>query len=524
MAAETIFQFKILNGDDPQAQYDAIVVKDPMTFYLLSTGIGYFGEVPLFGGGANKTVVMVAEELTEPEAGKLYILDNVTYGINILTGLYFYDGANMSCFSDELMTAYLKNIIVTNMLAEGYEGDDKTVATTKAIVDLVNKKLETAVVLRDVKSHTITEADLYDPRISVPEGTQVGETGLLFTIYIGDETSTSDEKYCFISLAEYLCDVFGTANTDSIEVSLTEDSEIKAELRIKEGEESIKIDHEVGGVFLEKTEEVSEDEPSAVKLVTEKSLVDYMTNVIMPRMNEALEDVVRVTIDNMNHAVAISGQIFDSLTDAIENSTETTTISLVSDTASEGVVATADKTVNIDLGGHDLVLTEPFVGSTGTQTLAFQFLQGSTVTLKNGVIKSEDAKMVIQNYSDLILDNVTIIGSEKNLYLLSNNCGNIILRNGTTIKVAPDSDSVAFDLYYGMFAKYDVGVSVTIEDSSVVIEGPIEYGKAKRASQEDFVANCKLITPIGYVLDIPEGYEWTDLGDGTQQLTAVVTS
>ena len=176
--ADTIFQFKILNGDDPQAQYDAIVTKDPMTFYLLSTGIGYFGEVPLFGGGANRTVVMVSDILTEPEPGKLYILNNVTYGVNTLTGLYFYDGVNMACFSDDLIAAYLRNIIVTDMLADDYTGDNNTLATTKAVMDLVNQKLETAVVLRDVKSHTLTEADLYDPRITVPEGCHAGDTGL----------------------------------------------------------------------------------------------------------------------------------------------------------------------------------------------------------------------------------------------------------------------------------------------------------------------------------------------------------
>ena len=69
----TKFKFKLLTGSDPQAQYDAITTKDNMTFYLLSTGIGYLGDTPLFGGGAQNTVVMTSGTLTNPESGKLYV-------------------------------------------------------------------------------------------------------------------------------------------------------------------------------------------------------------------------------------------------------------------------------------------------------------------------------------------------------------------------------------------------------------------------------------------------------------------
>ena len=128
--------------------------------------------------------------------------------------------------------------------------------------------------------------------------------------------------------------------------------------------------------------------------------------------------------------------------------------------------------------------------------------------------------MVIQNYSDLTLDNVTIDGAGINQYLVSNNCGNVVFKNGT--KIIAKDNMVAFDLYYGMAATYDEGVTVTIEDNSVVVEGAVEYGKADRAKEEDFVAKCKLITPAGYSLNIvSEGYEWVDNGDGTQILKKV---
>lgn len=86
MAEKVIF--RILNGTEPQKQYDAIIDKDPLTLYLLSTGAGYLGSVKLF------------------------------------------DGANGT----------IKNLI-TNMLSNEFVPDDTSAASTKAIVDFINKKV-----------------------------------------------------------------------------------------------------------------------------------------------------------------------------------------------------------------------------------------------------------------------------------------------------------------------------------------------------------------------------------------------
>lgn len=86
MAEKVIF--RILNGTDPQKQYDAIIDKDPLTLYLLSTGAGYLGSVKLF------------------------------------------DGANGN----------IKNLI-TNMLSDGFVPDDTSAASTKAIVDFINERV-----------------------------------------------------------------------------------------------------------------------------------------------------------------------------------------------------------------------------------------------------------------------------------------------------------------------------------------------------------------------------------------------
>ena len=144
------FNFKLLTSSDPQAQYDAIETKDNMTFYLLKNGIGYLGSIKLFDANA--------------------------------------DGNNL----------------ITNMLSEGYTGDNTSIASTKAIVDYVTTKISnissilTTSFFRKVESHTITTEDLSNSSISIPEGTIEGDVGLLFTADTDGEDG--GESYFFIPL------------------------------------------------------------------------------------------------------------------------------------------------------------------------------------------------------------------------------------------------------------------------------------------------------------------------------------
>ena len=160
----------------------------------------------------------------------------------------------------------------------------------------------------------------------------------------------------------------------------------------------------------------------------------------------------------------------------------------------------------------------PGAGSQGTKTLAFQFLKDSTIVIKNGTITcNSPLKMGLQNYANLVLDNVTVIGDSAITYTLSNNFGNIVLKNGTSLN--PTEGNVAFDLWYGMNEVYDDGIRITIEDESVQINGPVEYGKAPRASQELFEERCSLTVPVGMDLTFkssPEGFGWHDNGNGTK--------
>ena len=157
------------------------------------------------------------------------------------------------------------------------------------------------------------------------------------------------------------------------------------------------------------------------------------------------------------------------------------------DTESYGVIAPTGSEFTFDLNGHELEAIPDengeYAGSAKTKTQAMQLLKNSTVTLKDGTITSDGGtKMVIQNYSNLTLDNVKVEGHAADTYVLSNNFGEIHLKNGTQINAV--EPNIAFDVWYGMHATYDDGVSVYIDTPDVVINGPIEFGHAKRVADE----------------------------------------
>lgn len=161
-------------------------------------------------------------------------------------------------------------------------------------------------------------------------------------------------------------------------------------------------------------------------------------------------------------------------------------------------------------------------GSPCYETNGFQFLDGANVTIKNGRIHSEIAKILVQNYSNLTLDNVTLDGAgTDNQYMLSCNYGNTVLKNNTEIICSSVKDCCAMDVYYGMSAKYDSGVSITVQDSSVKIGGHIEFAKAGRVDDEAFRTNAHIYIPTGYELAPPSGFKWVSTTTGMQELKPV---
>ena len=140
----------------------------------------------------------------------------------------------------------------------------------------------------------------------------------------------------------------------------------------------------------------------------------------------------------------------------------------------DGTITTSgNNPVNIifDLNGFTYTVTNPTSGSSGTETNGFQLLQNSIVTFKDGTLFSELGNIVIQNYSDLTLDDVTIEARNAG-YVVSNNCGNINFKGNTSITAGPGN--VAFDVC--SFANYP-GVTVNV-DTTGTITGKIEITRS----------------------------------------------
>ncbi len=181
--------------------------------------------------------------------------------------------------------------------------------------------------------------------------------------------------------------------------------------------------------------------------------------------------------NDCEHVAAIDATHYETLQDAVDavsNDTQTT-ITLLHSASGNGVKIQSGKKIIFDLGGFTYTIDGDTVGSSGTETNGFQLLRDSNITFKNGTITSTKAKILIQNYSNLTLDGVTLNG--ENLagsapYTLSNNFGDTVIKDSTIIAA---SDGYAFDLYYWPKNHYGDGLSVTVEGNSK-IDGNVQYG------------------------------------------------
>jgi len=180
----------------------------------------------------------------------------------------------------------------------------------------------------------------------------------------------------------------------------------------------------------------------------------------------------------VTYVAQIGETMYESLPAAVAAAQDGQTVELLMDVAAgPGVMITTaeHKQIIIDFGNHTYCANSPAVGSAGTQNQAFHFEKGCNITLQNGTITSSGNEiiMLIQNYGDLTLKNITLIGNNlpgTHRYVLSNNCGNVVIGEGTTI-TAKEGD-VAFDVCVTNY--YPEGTQVTVEDGAT-ITGIVEY-------------------------------------------------
>lgn len=221
--------------------------------------------------------------------------------------------------------------------------------------------------------------------------------------------------------------------------------------------------------------------------------------------------------------------MYDELSKAIANVPDGGTVALTKEAAGDGVVVKSGKNFTLDLGGFTYTVSGATVGSPGTATNGFQLLKDSNITIKNGAITSENAKILIQNYSNLRLEDVALLGGATTNYVLSNNNGETHIGKGTTITAA--EGKVAFDVC--RFSTYP-SVSVIVDEGAGEIKGIVElsdYGegegpfaltinggdftKASLKYDNDAVAGLITVKKDSSVeFSAPGGYRWVDDGYG----------
>ena len=256
-----------------------------------------------------------------------------------------------------------------------------------------------------------------------------------------------------------------------------------------------------------------------------------------------------VAVDPTEYVAKISGKKYETLEAAFAAAKDGETITLLKDCAGNGIVAPQGKFgttgLTVDFGGHTYTVDGSTVGSTGTETNGFQLLKDSKITFKNGIITSTKAKILIQNYSDLTLEGMTLTLNNANYaaaYTLSNNCGSVVI-NGSTINANP-AGGFAFDVC--RYASYP-SVNVTVKGESV-INGNIEIYASDSDAKEGFGLNVESGTITGELvmdssaatamvgtpekavitknngvttLAAPANFKWVDNGNGTSTLKAV---
>ncbi|MBR5654521.1 MAG: hypothetical protein IKX22_10635 [Prevotella sp.] len=185
------------------------------------------------------------------------------------------------------------------------------------------------------------------------------------------------------------------------------------------------------------------------------------------------------TLKACEYIAAIGTTKYETLQEAVNAAgTAETTITLLTEAATngvisgDGVVVPSGSNITFDLNGLTYDVAGETVGSTGTESNGFQLLQGSDITFKNGTLKatSPTAQMLIQNYSNLTLEDVNLDGTTLSgwAYALSNNCGTINLTGSTSITAK--TGGRAFDT-----CKYaDYAIPTVNINTTGAITGPIE--------------------------------------------------
>lgn len=193
--------------------------------------------------------------------------------------------------------------------------------------------------------------------------------------------------------------------------------------------------------------------------------------------------VVNAETCTENCIAQIGETLYASINEAVNSVTENdaVTIEVLRDSTDESGIFLnpGSKNITIDFNGYTVTISKNAVGSTGTVNQALHLEKGNTVVLKNGTIILDDSntyfKHMIQNYSNLTLENVTVDASKTQIIglALTNNAGEVTIKGNTNIYASSKENAVAFDVYWWVNGGYKVGPKVTIDTTGTIV-GNIE--------------------------------------------------
>ncbi len=223
-------------------------------------------------------------------------------------------------------------------------------------------------------------------------------------------------------------------------------------------------------------------------------------------------DKITIKTPTGNFVAKIGDTEYKTLAEAIAAAKDGETVTLLADCSGDGIRVATNKYptgITIDFADYSYTVGGKLVGSTGTASNGFQLLAGNKITMKNGFIYGDasvagDDKtewsgapaIMIQNYSNLTLDNMTVSGGKQTVYTISNNNGNTVIKdsiinpgNAEGTKYSP----IAFDVC--RYSSYP-SVSVTVEGNSVIngnieISGGIGEGQSRQLNIKNGTFNGK---------------------------------
>lgn len=236
------------------------------------------------------------------------------------------------------------------------------------------------------------------------------------------------------------------------------------------------------------------------------------------------------------YAAKVGDTYYKTLADAVAAAQDGDTITLLKDTIGSGIGTYKNpgkdlqgndqitaKGFTIDFNQHTYSVDKPAVGSKTYETQGFHFeWKGAVdttpnITLKNGTLNvanehDPNLKLLVQNYCNLTLDNMTVDGTNLTkgwgsyTYVTSNCNGTVTIKDSAIISENPNAD-VAFDVD-GARRGYGP-VKLTIEGDSKI------SGKFEVSTNE----GNSLTVKGGYFTTDPSDYVASDYVAGTSDVS-----